>query len=139
MRRYLEDSDREMREIAAMELGTLEDEMSATLTVTIPKLVSPRSTTKEYGALFEMKSGAGGSESSLFLEELMRVYTRVCLDPSAIPVSEAEDDQDALESRNWRIQVVEENKADVCGIKSAIFEVQGKGSWLGILRCCYHI
>ncbi|KAH8823569.1 hypothetical protein DL96DRAFT_1617989 [Flagelloscypha sp. PMI_526] len=127
MRNYLADKDPEMRDIAKLEMISLEEEMTKTISRTIPKLVAPKSPTKDYGALVEMKSGAGGSESNLFLEELMQVYLRICANASEIPVSETADEDSW--TPNWKVEMVEQNKQDSGGVKGAIFEVKGPGAY----------
>jgi peptide chain release factor 1 len=58
-----------------------------------------------------LKSGVGGSESSLFLAELLRMYTRLA------------------DSMKWRTQVVASNESDGGGVKDAILEINGPGSY----------
>jgi peptide chain release factor 1 len=79
--------------------------------VDFPALLIPPSDTGDMSALMELKSGVGGSESSLFLAELLRVYTRYAHANNLVPAVVAKDEHDAG------------------GVKNAILEVQGKGAY----------
>ena len=64
----------------------------------------------------EMKSGVGGSESSLFLGDLLRMYQRLA------------------NVNRWKAQVVAQNDNDGGGTKDAIIEIKGEGAY-DALRC----
>ena len=57
----------------------------------------------------ELKSGVGGSEASLFLADLLRMYLRLA------------------NGRRWKATVVSQNDSDGGGIKDAIIEIKGEG------------
>lgn len=59
----------------------------------------------------EMKSGVGGSESSLFLGDLLRMYQRLA------------------NVNRWKAQVVAQNDNDGGGTKDAIIEIKGDGAY----------
>ena len=59
----------------------------------------------------ELKSGVGGSESSLFLAEIIRVYTRYA------------------HGRNFVPSIVAKHDNDAGGVKDAIIEIQGSGAY----------
>jgi peptide chain release factor 1 len=55
------------------------DELNASLAEveeTLPNLLLPKPTSNYTGALIELKGGVGGTESTLFLIDLLRMYTR---------------------------------------------------------------
>jgi peptide chain release factor 1 len=56
----------------------------------------------------ELKSGVGGSESSLFLADLLRMYQRLA------------------NSRRWKAQIVTKNDLESGGIKDAVLEIKGE-------------
>ncbi|EKM77613.1 hypothetical protein AGABI1DRAFT_77122 [Agaricus bisporus var. burnettii JB137-S8] len=110
---FLSDPDPLMRALAEEEHTTLTDTLTLTLTQTFPHLLTPPSTTTHLGALMELKSGVGGSESSLFLGELLRMYQRVA------------------NSNQWKTQIMSQNDLDGTshGIKDAVVEIKGRGAY----------
>jgi protein subunit release factor A len=66
------------------------------------------------GALIELKSGVGGSESSLFLAEVMRMYIRLA------------ERMFSEDGRRWKAVPVAVNETENGGVKDAIVEVKGK-------------
>ena len=62
-------------------------------------------------ALIELKAGVGGSESSLFCADLLRMYTRYA------------------HARGWAPAVVSANASDQGGFKDAILEITGAGAY----------
>jgi peptide chain release factor 1 len=107
----LDDSDPTMRSLASEEI----DKLSATLANMIehhfPTLLIPPSKTAHLGALMEMKSGVGGSESSLFLSELLRMYQRLA------------------NNNDWNVTIAAKNDLEAGGIKDAIVEFRGDGAY----------
>jgi peptide chain release factor 1 len=78
---------------------------------TFPSILVPPSRTSHLSALLELKSGVGGSEASLFLEEMLKMYLRL-----------------AQVSR-WKANVVASNDLDVGGMKDAVVEFKGPGAY----------
>lgn len=62
-------------------------------------------------ALVELRSAVGGAESSLFLKELLGVYTRFA------------------HGRGWEPTLVGSQDLDAGGVKDAILEVGGEGAY----------
>lgn len=100
-----------MRALASEEYTTLTDQLNTVVTQTFPRLLVPPSTTAHLGALMELKSGVGGSESSLFVADLLRMYQRL-----------------ANVSR-WKAQIVSQNDLENGGIKDAVVEIKGDGAY----------
>ena len=100
-----------MRSLASEEFSTLSDTLSKTVKTIFPALLIPPSTTRHLSALMELKSGVGGSESSLFLSDLLRMYQRLA------------------HSNNWKSSIVAENSLESGGIKDAIVEVKGEAAY----------
>lgn len=107
----LSDPDPIMRSLASEESARLTETLAQSLQTTLPSLLIPSSTTAQLGALMELKSGVGGSESSLFLSELLRMYQRYA------------------HVSNWKAQVVALNETENGGTKDAIVEFKGEGSY----------
>lgn len=82
----------------------------------IPKTLLPPSETEGLSALVELKAGVGGSESSLFAAELLRMYGRFS------------------RLNGWEATVLASSESDSGGFKDAILEVKGSGAY-DALRC----
>ena len=66
--------DREMRELASEELKTAKEELTA-LEDELKILLLPRDPNDDKNVIMEIRSGAGGEESSLFCYVLFRMYS----------------------------------------------------------------
>lgn len=62
-------------------------------------------------AIIEIRPGVGGEESSLFAQDLMRMYTRFA------------------ERNGWKVTVLEESRSELKGIKEATLEISGPGAY----------
>lgn len=100
-----------MRSLASEEIETLSSTLAEILEQRFPALIIPPSQTARLGALMEMKSGVGGSESSLFLAELLRMYQRLA------------------NNNHWNATIVAKNDLEVGGIKDAVVEFRGEGAY----------
>lgn len=100
-----------MRALASEEYTTLTDQLNTTVTHTFPRLLVPSSTTAHLGALVELKSGVGGSESSLFVADLLRMYQRLA------------------NANRWRAQIMSQNDLESGGIKDAVVEIKGESAY----------
>ncbi|EMD32396.1 hypothetical protein CERSUDRAFT_108830 [Gelatoporia subvermispora B] len=107
----LSDSDPAMRALAEEEHASLTEELTKMVETTLPRLVVPSSTTAQMSALVELRSGVGGSESSLFLGEVMRMYLRVA------------------DMYEWKASVLSRNETENGGVKDAIMEIKGEGAY----------
>ncbi|KAF8876655.1 hypothetical protein BD779DRAFT_155483 [Infundibulicybe gibba] len=105
----LSDGDATMRLLAADEYTSLIENLSNTLSQTFPGLLTPPSPTAQLPAFLELKAGVGGSEATLFLGNLLRMYTRLAA------------------ARGWAAKVVGMNEVDGGGIRDAVLEVRGEG------------
>jgi len=107
----LSDPDPTMRSMAADEITSLSNTLSDIIQNTFPSLLIPHSTTKHLSALMELKSGVGGSESSLFLSDMLRMYQRLANNTS------------------WKSSILAKNETEGGGIKDAIVEFKGEGAY----------
>ncbi len=106
----LEDSDPEMVEMAREELSGLE-ELEETLDAEIKgELVSDADLLREK-VIVEVRAGTGGDEATLFAADLFRMYTRF------------------IESKRWKVEVLEASASEVGGYKEVVFALQGPGVW----------
>ena len=101
------DPDPEMREMAEAELAELEPRI-ARLEEGLKLLLIPRDPEDERDVLFEIRSGAGGDEASLFAGDLLDMYQRY------------------FGQRGWRTEVLEENEGSVGGYNKIVLEVKGE-------------
>ncbi|KAI0081347.1 release factor [Panus rudis PR-1116 ss-1] len=103
----LHDPDPSMRTMAKEEYASLNSELSNLVQNDFPALVVPPSQTAQMSAIMEFKAGVGGSESTLFLAELMRMYIRLA------------------HVNNWQSSVIASDGTETGGIKNAIVEIRG--------------
>ncbi|KAI9063363.1 release factor [Trametes sanguinea] len=107
----LKDPDPTMRSMAEEEYAALMENMSQLVEDTFPSLLVPPSKTAHLSAIIELRAGVGGSESALFVGDLVRMYTR------------------AAQSMGWDVSMISSNVLESGGIKDAIMEVKGKGAY----------
>ncbi|KAF5310003.1 hypothetical protein D9619_010421 [Psilocybe cf. subviscida] len=108
----LEDPDPSMRTLAADEITGLSSTLVELAERTFPSLLIPPSTTKHLSALMELKSGVGGSEASLFLSDMLKIYQRLAV------------------SHRWKVTIAEKNDLEgTNGIKDAVVEFKGQGAY----------
>ena len=101
-----------MRALAVEEHNSLTNSLTELVETTVPSLLVPPSTTSHMSAMLDLKSGVGGSEASLFLADLLRMYLRLA------------------NVRGWKASVVSQNDAsDGGGLKDALVEVKGEGAY----------
>ncbi|KAG6866164.1 hypothetical protein C0991_008118 [Blastosporella zonata] len=107
----LDDPDETMRTLAVEEHRTLSTDLTSLVETTVPSLLIPPSSTSQLSTMLELKSGVGGSESGLFLSDLLRMYLRLA------------------NVRRWQTMIVSQNENDGGGIKDATIEVKGEGAF----------
>lgn len=100
-----------MRALANEEYTSLLNSLNHHIDVVFPSLLVPKSTTASLSALLELKSGVGGSEASLFLSDILRMYTRFA------------------QCNDWSTKLLAKNELDSGGLKDAILEVAGEGAY----------
>ncbi|KAI5119542.1 hypothetical protein M0805_008528 [Coniferiporia weirii] len=107
----LEDEDPDIRALASEEYKMLLVTQDNLIHDTLPRLLVPRSQTSDFSALLEIKPGVGGSEASLFLADLLRMYTRFA------------------NVREWSAKMITKEDREAGGLKTAILEVVGEGAF----------
>lgn len=99
--------DPEMREMAQMELeelGQQREEMEEQ----IRWMLIPKDPEDSKDVVFEIRSGTGGDEASLFAGDLYRMYTKY------------------FESQKWKTEVLSVNEGTVGGYKELVLEIFGE-------------
>ena len=101
-------TDREMRDLAEMELPDLKDRIEG-IEQQIQIMLLPKDAADERSAIVEIRAGTGGSEAALFAGELFRMYERYAA------------------SRGWKVEVLSASEGEVGGYKEIIATISGRG------------
>ena len=100
-------SDPDMKEMAAEELDELQPKKNE-LEEQLKFLLIPKDPEDEKDVIFEIRSGTGGDEASIFAGDLYRMYSRY------------------FETKNWKVEVVSVNEGTVGGYNKIVLEVSGE-------------
>jgi peptide chain release factor 1 len=106
-RPMLEDSDEEMRAMAAEEVAHLEPEL-AKLSDELRLLLLPKDPNDEKNVVLEIRAGTGGDEATLFAGEVFRMYSRYA------------------ESQGWRVELSSSSESGIGGLKEVIALISGE-------------
>ncbi len=101
------DSDPEMKELAKMELDELLPRGKKLLEA-IKTLLIPEDPEDSKDVIFEIRSGTGGDEASIFVGDLLKMYTKY------------------FETQDWKVDLIDENENNVGGYNKIVLEVTGK-------------
>ena len=110
VREMLESDDKELKEIADVELQNLEKRLEEVKTE-IEDLSNPRYEEYQKNCIIEIRAGAGGDEASLFAADLFRMYGKY------------------LEKKNLKYEVLSSHPSDIGGYKEIIFLVSGENAF----------
>jgi peptide chain release factor 1 len=105
-RPMLQESDPELRQMAADDIERLEPELSR-LENELKIMLLPKDPNDEKNVVLEIRKGTGGDEASLFAAELFRMYTRFA------------------ETRGWRVEITSASESSVGGLSEVIALVSG--------------
>jgi peptide chain release factor 1 len=103
----LSEEDPEMREMAREELYELEPQIEK-LEEEIHLLLVPKDPEDSKDVVFEIRSGTGGDEASLFAGDLYRMYSRY------------------FEEVGWKVEPLEVNEGTVGGYNKLVLEISGE-------------
>ena len=106
----LEDGDEEMRELAKMEIGDLEEAISSAEDE-LKILLLPKDPNDEKNVILEIRAGTGGEEAALFGADLLRMYTRYA------------------ERNRWKTELMDISETGMGGVKEAVMLIKGKGAY----------
>ncbi len=101
------DTDPEMKEMAKMELDELIPQRDA-LFEEIKVLLIPKDPEDSLDVIFEIRSGAGGDEASIFVGDLLKMYSKY------------------FETQNWKVEVIDVNENSVGGYNKIVLDVKGQ-------------
>lgn len=100
-------SEPELRSLAELELKELL-EKQARLEEELKILLLPKNPFDEKNVILEIRAGAGGDESSLFAQDLFRMYSRYA------------------ESKDWQFEIMNTSISPIGGFKEVIVNIRGK-------------
>ena len=103
----LNDDDEEMKEMAKEELSELEPRQKE-LEENIEILLIPKDPEDAKDVIFEIRSGAGGDEASLFAGNLYKMYSRY------------------FSLQGWKVGVITINEGTVGGYNKIVLEITGE-------------
>jgi peptide chain release factor 1 len=101
-------TDREMRDLAEMELPEIESRIEA-LEGEMQVLLLPKDAADEKSAILEIRAGTGGSEAALFAGDLFRMYERFA------------------STKGWKVEVLSASEGEAGGYKEIIATISGRG------------
>ncbi|KEQ02550.1 MAG: peptide chain release factor 1 [Alphaproteobacteria bacterium] len=101
-------TDREMRELAEMELPEAEERVEA-LEQDMQVLLLPKDAADEKSAILEIRAGTGGNEAALFAGDLFRMYERYAA------------------AKGWKVEVLSASEGEAGGFREIIATVSGRG------------
>ncbi|MCK2149197.1 peptide chain release factor 1 [Marinobacter alexandrii] len=101
-----EDSDADMREMAADELAVARQK-NEELDEELQRLMLPKDPNDGKSVFLEIRAGTGGDEAAIFAGDLFRMYSRYA------------------ERRRWQVEVVSESEGEHGGYKEIIARVAG--------------
>jgi len=100
--------DAELGDLAKEELAELEP-MLPTLEEEIKILMIPKDKNDDKNIFIELRAGAGGDESALFVADVFKMYSRYA------------------EQMGWKVEIVSTNDGTAGGYKELIAQVKGEG------------
>jgi peptide chain release factor 1 len=103
----LNDTDEDMKELAKMELPSLEEKKEE-LEKHLTQLLIPKDPQDDKNAILEIRAGTGGDEASLFAGDLLGMYLRYC------------------NKKGWKTAIISESEGTVGGYKEVVVEVTGE-------------
>ncbi|MBO4766080.1 MAG: PCRF domain-containing protein, partial [Lachnospiraceae bacterium] len=104
------ENDPEMRELLKEELSDSKAQITE-LENQLKILLIPKDPNDDKNVIVEIRAGAGGEEAALFAAELYRMYVHY------------------IESRRWKIELVNVDETGLGGMKEVEFMVKGQGAY----------
>ncbi|MCY1665823.1 peptide chain release factor 1 [Rhizobium sp. SL86] len=103
-------TDREMRELAELELPDAQERVEA-LEKDMQILLLPKDAADEKNAILEIRAGTGGNEAALFAGDLFRMYERFA------------------STKGWKVEVLSASEGEAGGYKEIIATISGRGAF----------
>ena len=102
-----DEQDAQLQALAEEEL-TAAEERRVALELELQRLLLPKDPTDSNNLFLEIRAGAGGDESALFVGDLMRMYSRYA------------------ELHKWRVEIINESPGEHGGYKELIMRIVGE-------------
>jgi len=102
----LKDEDPEMREMARGEMDSL-NKQKEEIEEAVRVLLIPKDPDDDKDVVFEIRSGTGGDEASIFVGDLLRMYCKY------------------FDSKKWKYETLSENEGTAGGYSKIVLEVYG--------------
>jgi peptide chain release factor 1 len=103
----VEESDKQMRELAEEELALLRQQ-SLAFEAQLKILLLPKDVNDARNIFLEIRAAAGGDEAAIFAGDLLRMYTRYA------------------EAQRWQIEILSQNLGEHGGYKEVITRITGQ-------------
>lgn len=105
-----EETDEELIEMAREELAEAKAKIPE-LEDKLKILLLPKDPNDDKNVIVEIRAGAGGEEAALFAAEIYRMYVHY------------------VESRGWKVELLEADETGIGGMKNIEFMVKGQGAY----------
>jgi peptide chain release factor 1 len=103
-------SDPEMKNFAQAEIDNGKIELER-IEKELQTLLLPKDPNDDKNIFLEIRAGAGGDESALFVGDIFRMYSRF------------------VERMRWQLEIISSNEAEVGGYKEVIAKINGVGAY----------
>lgn len=103
----MEEDDKEIREMAKMEIDELEPQIEEYIS-RLELLLVPTDPNDSHNAFMEIRGAAGGDEANIFAGDLYRMYAKYA------------------ESKGWKVEVTDAEESDAGGYSLIAFKVSGQ-------------
>jgi len=98
--------DPELHEMAALEVQELESKLEQ-LETRLKILLLPRDPNDDKNIMLEIRAGTGGNEASIWVGDLLRLYSRYA------------------DGQHWKVKLASESLGEMGGFKEVVLEIQG--------------
>ena len=102
--------DEEMRQMAADEVASLEQELE-TINLDLEDLLAVKDPKDDRSVIMEIRAGAGGEEAALFVSDLYKMYSAYAI------------------AKGWKIEYIDSNDTELGGYQKLVFSIEGKGAY----------
>jgi peptide chain release factor 1 len=99
-------TDPELQEMASLEAAELAEKLEQ-LEYQLKTLLLPRDPNDDKNIMLEIRAGTGGDEASIWVGDLLRLYSRYA------------------ETQHWQVKLLSESLGEMGGFKEVILEIQG--------------
>jgi peptide chain release factor 1 len=110
MQELLNEDDKEMRQLAALELKNAEEDLPK-LEEELQILLLPKDPHDDSNIFLEIRAGAGGDEAAIFSGDLYRMYSRYA------------------EAQHWQVELISASHSEKGGYKEIILRIIGQGAY----------